>query len=943
MSAHRTTARRGRRIHRGCSQAVLLLALASAGSAWADARSTDPEAPILTNRYAGSAARTGGPGLDAATSGPPMGVSAETGVVRELPPPMGADTALTAEAPAQPPPEVGRRTLAALAPTAFAPAGLVPASPPPSRPSPPPAVPAPVTTPVEPPRSSPAAQAGPAGTPRVFTAIDLPLSLNGRFLGMISADVDVSGAGLVDSQRFLSLITPAVAPATLVAIRQAVAGRERTPFADLDIPGFRLEFSTSSLELKAIAGGDSLAATRMALSGNIVPPDPADFPQPARFSAGANIAIAERYIHGGDGGTTPLRGVIDGLVHWGGFDGVTLVTGADYDGSREGEEWRRRETRLVKDDFNRAIRTTLGEFTPLAAGFQGSGRIVGVGVERAYSTVRPFQNVRPTGRQEFTLDREANVDVIINGLTTQTLRLAPGRYSVSDFPFATGANQVQLVVDDVSGRNEIAVFDVFSGSDLLGAGVIDFGLGVGRYEGSGAFEYDGPVLATGYVRKGLNDSLTLGLNGQASQDSQQVGVEGVWGSRFGLLLLELAASRDALLDRTGAAASVSYRHTFSLRERDDLRITATAETTSEFFQDPFQPGRPNLEIWRASALVQWNAPWELGLSLGVGVSEGRLEGTNRRQLDLGVSRSFGRASLVSSVSFTDGPDDNEDDVRFSIGLTVPLGGRWTSQARYDSGENRAEAIISRYSTGGLGDISGEARLTNDDRNRLVSGQVDYINNRFEAQLSHNRRYDQIEEGRSDIETNLAVSTFIGYAGGSFGIGRPTDDAFIIAPVHRSLAGSDVTIMSGSQKVARSGLFGPPVVPIRRAYGVNNYDVVIEPLPPGYDIGSGTLNVFPSFGSGYRMQIGSDASRIAVGSLVGPDGPLQLATGLIAGPGDSGAEPRPFFTNRAGRFVADRLAPGDYRVLMDDVEVARFTIPESSEGVVNVGVLQISKP
>jgi hypothetical protein len=78
----------------------------------------------------------------------------------------------------------------------------------------------------------------------------------------------------------------------------------------------------------------------------------------------------------------------------------------------------------------------------------------------------------------------------------------------------------------------------------------------------------------------------------------------------------------------------------------------------------------------------------------------------------------------------------------------------------------------------------------------------------------------------------------------------------------------------------------------------------------------------------------------VGSLTGPDGPLSLASGLIEGPGATKAEPRPFFTNRAGRFVADRLAPGDYRILIDDAEVARFSIPEASEGVVNVGALHI---
>ncbi len=821
---------------------------------------------------------------------------------------------------------------ASLVLTAETPARTYAAAGPPPPPPAPPGTPATPRTPATPP---PAPQA--TGAPRVYTAIDLPLTLNDRFLGTISADVDVAGAGLVDGARFMTLIQPVVTPETLAALRQAGAGRERIPFADLNIPGFQLEFASASLELRATVVGAGLMAIQMPLSGVRAPPDPAAFPEPANFSAGANISIAERYLHGGDG-TTPLKGAIDGVVHWGGFDGVTLITGAEFDGSRDSDRWRRRETRLVKDFFGPAIRATVGEMTPIADGFQGSGRIVGIGLERVYSTVRPFQNIRPTGRQEFTLDRVSTVDVIINGLTSQTLRLRPGRYSVSDFPFATGANQVQLVVNDDTGRNEIAVFDVFSGSELLGAGVVDFGVAAGRYEGSGTFEYDGPILATGFVSKGLTDSLTVGVNTQASKDVQQVGGKAVWGSRFGLVLLELATSRESLRSRNGGAASVSYRHTFSLSEKDDLRVTGTIETSSRFFADVFQPERNNPDAWRTSALVQWNTPWDVGVSLGLGLAKARLRDALRRQVDIGVSRSVGRANLVASVSFSGGNDDDEDDTRFAVGLTLPLGGRWSSQARYDSNRSRSEAIISRYATGSLNDLSGEARLTNDDRSRNISGRVDYINNRFEAQLTHNRQYDLLEGGRSAVESSLVVNTFVGYAGGRVAIGRPADDAFIISPVHRSLAGSKVTIMSGSRAVARSGWFGPPLIPIPRAYGVSSFDILVDPLPTGYDIGSGTLNVFPSYGSAYRLQIGSDASRIAVGTLIGPDGPLVLATGTIEAAVAAGFEPRPFFTNRGGRFVADRLAPGEYRIMIGGVAVAQFSIPETSEGVVDVGVL-----
>lgn len=889
---HRTIRRLS---HLGCSQLALLTALLVAGQAAAYSAHDlpDPDAPIRTNHLDSGQASSGEPELEAAPS------SSLTGVPELM---FGSERSRPKDA--SPDPDSGTSARSAERDASVAAAETQSA-----------------------PRS-----------PQVYAPLDVPLLLNGRFLGMISVDVDLQGDGLIDVERLLAILEPVVTAETLARLRTVAAGRPRVPFDAFETEDLALKFSSATLELNATIGGIGLIPSEMRLSGPRTLPDPASFPQPSPFSIGANVSLAQRYLHS-DSDLVPMRGAVDAVMHWGGFTGLSLITGAEYDGSREDSKWRRTETRLVKDFYGPAIRAMAGEFTPVADGFQGSGRLVGIGIERAYSVVRPFQNIRPTGRQEFTLDRESNVDVIINGLKTQTLRLREGRYSVSDFPFATGSNQVQLVVDDLSGRNEIAVFDIFSGADLLGKGIVDFGIAAGRYEGSSPYEYDGPTLATGFIRKGWSDSVTLGANAQASSDVQQIGGMAVWGSRFGLLLVELAASRNRLLEQNGMAASVSYRHTLSLREKDDLRVTANVSAFSENFSDPFQPNRSNADAWRASAMMQWRAPWDLGLSVGVSMSEARLDSRRRHQIDLGVSRSFGRVSVVSNISFTNAED--QDEVRFAVGLSVPLGPRWNAQARYDTVDSRSEVIVGRYATGELNDVSGEVRFTNDDRSRDLSGRLDYVNNRFEAQLNHNRRYDRIQGGDPGVESSLAVRSFIGFSGGLFGIGRPVDDAFIIAPVHKSLKEAKVTLVSGTRAVARSGLFGPPVVPIQRAYGINAFEILVDPLPTGYDLGSASINVFPPFGAGYRQQIGSDASRIAVGVLTGPDGPLVLASGTVLAEGASEDKARAFFTNRSGRFVADQLAPGRYSIFIRGNKVAEFVIPETSEGIVNVGTLEIS--
>ena len=771
---------------------------------------------------------------------------------------------------------------------------------------------------------------------KVLTALDLPLMLNGRFLGMISANMDLTGDGLVDSGRLLSLLRTVFAREAYQKVEQRVAGREQVPLSDLQSPSFHLSFVSAVLELRIEASPDGMVPTDLHASGFIPEPNPSSFTTPEKLSAGLNIGLAQRYIHNG-GGLGPLQGALDGLVHVGGFKGVTLIAGANYKEGAIGSAWSRREARLVHDNFKSGTRLNVGEFTPTIDGFQGTGRIVGIGLERAYATIRPFQNVRPAGRQAFTLDREATVDVVINGLTTQSLRLAPGRYSLTDFPFATGANQVQLLVNDNTGQKEIALFNAFSGAELLGKNVIDFGFASGRQEGIRGLHYDGPYQTTGYVRKGVTDALTLGLNGQATQHVQQLGGLAVWGSPIGLMLIELAASYNDPAGKSGMAGSFSYKQNLSLKKRDDLRITATLQSTSGNFEDPFQRSRSNLEQWRASGLVQWNAPWQLGFNLGLDLARGRASNPDHRQIDVGVSRSFGRASVVANFSVTH-TENAKSDQRFAIGLTMPLGQRWTSQARYDSDRHRSEISASRYSYGGLDEVSAEVRMTKDDFAKDLSGRLNYINNRFEAELGHNQRYDLLPGGRTDAESTLTVNSFIGYAAGTLAVGRPTRDSFIITPIHKSLFNSKVEIRAGRQAVARSGWLGSPLVPIRRAYGVNSYDINVEPLPPGYDIGSGKLSVFPGFGTGYRMMIGSDASRMAVGTLIGPDGPMALTTGTIEPLGKTKVEGQPLFTNRAGRFVAERLSPGRYRIVVSGTEVGQFVISDKSEGVVDVGVI-----
>ncbi|MFN4041542.1 MAG: hypothetical protein ACK4I0_07770, partial [Brevundimonas sp.] len=138
--------------------------------------------------------------------------------------------------------------------------------------------------------------------------------------------------------------------------------------------------------------------------------------------------------------------------------------------------------------------------------------------------------------------------------------------------------------------------------------------------------------------------------------------------------------------------------------------------------------------------------------------------------------------------------------------------------------------------------------------------------------------------------------------------------------------------------------GPALAGVDRAYGVRRYEIEVDPLPQGYDLGSGLINAFPGFGDGYRVMVGSEASLTARGVLISDDGPVALIGGVIQAADDpTDAVGKPFFTNRGGRFIADGLAPGRYRLMVGGESLGEFVIPRNVEGIVDVGEIRTRRP
>jgi outer membrane usher protein len=126
-----------------------------------------------------------------------------------------------------------------------------------------------------------------------------------------------------------------------------------------------------------------------------------------------------------------------------------------------------------------------------------------------------------------------------------------------------------------------------------------------------------------------------------------------------------------------------------------------------------------------------------------------------------------------------------------------------------------------------------------------------------------------------------------------------------------------------------------------AYAPVNMTVDADDLPTGYSLGKGAFDISAPYRGGYALEAGSAFSVSAYGTLQNSNGePISLLTGTAVSEKDSSKQVA-IFTNAAGKFGADGLAPGRWIVEMaTDGEPTRFVldVPAGTDGLFKAGTL-----
>ena len=780
-------------------------------------------------------------------------------------------------------------------------------------------------------------------------AMTVPLTFNSRVLGEMPVVLTRDDRFLVESTGFRVLLDPLLTDEAKQELAAALEGHTDFAPEEINDTGIRLDYDPDQLAVLVLR----IDPTKRTVESlfNLGKPEEAGL-APEPFSAFLNTNMAVQRYQRADLITAPSV-FLNGAVRYG-----AVVFEADVQGREDllsGDyEIERQYARFVFDQPKDYRRWTLGDLDPELRGRQGFVEMGGLGVQRQRRRFDSFRSDSLVGARQLVVQEASTVRVLRNGMLMREFLLDPGQYDVSNLPLEAGSNDIQLEIVNGAGRVERVNYSAYLDMIDLDPGDYEYGayLGVTSDGFMGSPDYaDGQLAFTGYWRKAFADRPALGLGVQLAEDVQLLSGQTQFilpnGAR---LQLDGGVSRGE--NGEGYSVGTTFDHVVDLGDTYDS-WTVAVDYTSEQFATLGNSLGDNSTSWIFSGSYnhRFNQNWQANIG-----------GSYRLSHDPALSSSYAVNAITSyrfsqqwsaqfGVEYVDFGRDSFGLSRDGFGFTLGL--VWQPRidrrldARYGTASNAGTVNFQQYSGNRVGALGYSVTSNYDDGAGNVSGQVDYISNRFDASLSHaafGRDFSNITE---EQVTSLRVGASIATTGGKVAIGRGIYDSFAIVYPHETLRDRDVVVgdsLQGGNYIARSGALGPAVSGQLTSY-VNQsirYDV-LDP-PRGYNIGEGVSRVFPTYKSGYAIEVGSAKFVSALGRLVGnKDRPVALMSGRVRPADEPNAEPELFFTNSVGRFAIQNLEPGRrYRVEMFSSPAMgfEFVVPEDNEGLLDLQVLRV---
>ena len=765
-------------------------------------------------------------------------------------------------------------------------------------------------------------------------AFTVPLVYSNQVFGDVLVEVAPANDVAIETATLRRQMADVLNDTGKAALDAVIAGRPFIKPAEFSAAGFAMEFDSQLLQLSLISILPEFRPTRQIgrdidSSRGVALPTVA----PAGFSTYLNITTNYDYDTRSNSSSPDF--FFSGATRAGGvvleYEGaLTDQFGGDY-------SFYRRSTRAVYDAPDSYRRYTAGDLRLNSMSILRTPQIGGIAVEKSRQIFDPFYSVTRLGGRQIFLDNRSDVDVLINGEKFDSFQLDAGNYDLASLPIQQGSNDVQLLIRDSFGKQQVIDYNFFFEPLSLPAGEKEYSLGFGFVTESLGFEpsYSKKIAVSGYYRKAISENLIVGGALQGSKDTQVAGATLSVVPQIipGVFDMEIAGSRSDA--GNGLALRADYRLQTGNGLDGSSQFAVNVDYQSRQFSTIDQLLPIGFDLLSVSATYSKSFTDRTYATLGGNYSKRTARARDDYTVFADVNHRVSDRMRVTAGAEYGLATAFRKALGVRVGLTLALGARTRAGVDYRSRTGSMRANFTRGADNEIGSVGYDVSLSKFRDDTQADLQMDYISNRFEARANVTSSGQRLGDVFDDQRMRLQVGTSVAFAGGSFGIGRPIDNSFMLARPHAALETHGIITartLSGGSYYARSGALGAAVQGDLTPY--NKQSVQFDAANPGdgFDVGDGVVLVEPPYKSGYKVVIGSEHFVSVIGVIETENGPVGLATGRITALDENEDYPGgPFYTNARGRYGVFGLAPGKSYLVTLSGSAQTFVIDIPADG------------
>jgi outer membrane usher protein len=555
-------------------------------------------------------------------------------------------------------------------------------------------------------------------------------------------------------------------------------------------------------------------------------------------------------------GILPERGQASGLFELGLFKGTgVLVNSALFQQSAGANGLVRLDTTLFRDLPDRMSSLEIGDAAIRPGAWGRAVRFGGLRYGTKFAT-RPGFTSFPLPAAKGQASLPSAVDLYVNNALVLRRQVPPGPFAIANVPVVTGDGEIQLVVTDALGRQQLTAQTFYASSQLLREGLDDYSyeLGFARRDFGIASNDYGPALGAATYRKGLSNTLTGEWRAEAQPGLAVAGATFDWLVReTGVLTAGGAASRSG--GRTGSLAVLGFQ-----RRANPFSYAARMEWHgSAFGQLGIDADMPRLrEMALASASYRMRGAGSIAVAYARQLfTDGPPGAALTATYTLGLGK-LGSLSISATRAFGETRADFIF-VELSIPLTTASSASFSHASAYGSGQRSSTAAATLQRSLPAGPGYGYRLLAREDG----SGQAALsLQNRLGTYTVEAARTAEVSAAR------IEASGGTGWLGSRLFFSRAIQESFAIVrvPEHRA-----VRIYQDNNVAATTDADGYAVLPRLRAYEANRIGVEQDDLPLDSIIDRLTLETVPSYRSGVYVEFPIRRSRSATLRLLFEDG------------------------------------------------------------------------